>query len=62
MASTNVPFLPWTRAMYEYVQKTQNAYDPEVLACRAHGAGPPARFRHRRYPTQFLQPEEPHRG
>jgi hypothetical protein len=47
----NVPFLPWSKAMYDYGQKTQNAYDPEGFCLPPGGPrafGTP-------YPAQFLQ-------
>jgi hypothetical protein len=50
----NVPFLPWSKAMYDYVQKTQNAYDPEGFCLPPGGPrafGTP-------YPAQFLQQDK----
>jgi hypothetical protein len=50
----NVPFLPWSKAMYDYVQKTQNAYDPEGFCLPPGGPrafGTP-------YPAEFLQQKD----
>ena len=50
----NVPFLPWTKAMYDYVQKNQNAYDPEGFCLPPGGPrafGTP-------YPAEFLQQKD----
>jgi hypothetical protein len=50
----NVPFLPWTKAMYDYVQKTENAYDPEGFCLPPGGPrafGTP-------YPAEFLQQKD----
>jgi hypothetical protein len=50
----NVPFLPWSKAMYDYVQRTQNAYDPEGFCLPPGGPrafGTP-------YPVEFLQQKD----
>jgi hypothetical protein len=47
----NVPFLPWSKAMYAYVKKTENAFDPEGFCLPPGGPrafGTP-------YPAEFLQ-------
>jgi hypothetical protein len=46
-----IPFLPWTRAMYEYNKSNQVAYDPQGF-CLPPG-GP--RMFGTPYPSQFLQ-------
>jgi hypothetical protein len=46
-----IPFLPWTRAMYEYNAKTKVAYDPQGF-CLPPG-GP--RMFGTPYPSQFIQ-------
>jgi hypothetical protein len=47
----DIPFLPWTKAMYDYNQATHVAYDPEGF-CLPPG-GP--RMFGTPYPAQFLQ-------
>ena len=50
----NVPFLPWSKAMYDYVKKTENAYDPEGFCLPPGGPrafGTP-------YPAEFLQQKD----
>jgi hypothetical protein len=50
----DVPFLPWSRAMYDYVQVNHNAYDPEGFCLPPGGPrafGTP-------YPAQFIQQKD----
>jgi hypothetical protein len=49
-----IPFLPWTRAMYEYNKSNQVAYDPQGF-CLPPG-GP--RMFGTPYPSQFLQQKD----
>lgn len=49
-----VPFLPWSKAMYDYVQASHNAYDPEGFCLPPGGPrafGTP-------YPAQFIQQKD----
>jgi hypothetical protein len=50
----NVPFLPWSKAMYDYVQTTQNAYDPQGFCLPPGG---PRAFA-TPYPIEFLQQKD----
>jgi hypothetical protein len=50
----DVPFLPWSRAMYDYVQLNHNAYDPEGFCLPPGGPrafGTP-------YPAEFIQQKD----
>ena len=51
VGTKEIPFLPWTRAMYEYNKSNQVAYDPQGF-CLPPG-GP--RMFGTPYPSQFLQ-------
>jgi hypothetical protein len=49
-----VPFLPWSKAMYDYVQANHNAYDPEGFCLPPGGPrafGTP-------YPAEFIQQKD----
>jgi len=49
-----VPFLPWSKAMYDYVQSNHNAYDPEGFCLPPGGPrafGTP-------YPAEFIQQKD----
>ncbi len=52
--SKTIPFLPWTKAMFEYNKKTHVAYDPEGF-CLPPG-GP--RMFGTPYPAQFIQQKD----
>jgi len=51
---TKIPFLPWTKAMFEYNKSNQVAYDPQGF-CLPPG-GP--RMFGTPYPSQFIQQAE----
>jgi hypothetical protein len=51
---SDIPFLPWSKAMYDYVQLNHNAYDPEGFCLPPGGPrafGTP-------YPAQFIQQKD----
>jgi hypothetical protein len=50
----SVPFLPWSKAMYDYVQKTANAYDPQGFCLPPGG---PRAFA-TPYPMELLQQKD----